>query len=282
MGTEKKNIMKMWPAGVLAVFILVLFSLSGCGSSAQPEDEAHNREFLQRKDVPVYGFNVLNTYNHDRSAFTEGLVLDGDLIYEGTGHYGESRLTKSELATGDVLLRHDLESTYFGEGVTVLGDEVFQLTYTSNLGFVYDKDSFELDRTFQYPTQGWGLTHDGSSLIISDGSSTLHFLDPQTMQETGYLSVEDNEGPVYNLNELEFIDGEIYANVWKTSLIAIISPDSGEVTGYIDLSGLNPDPSRLKGELVLNGIAYDPQTGRLLVTGKCWPYIYEIELIPAS
>ncbi len=289
MAAAKKR--RVLAAGITAVLILALFYLPGCGSGAQPEDPARqaaeeaaarekelNRELLQAKDAPVYGYEVLETYEHDSSAFTEGLDMDGGLLYEGTGLNGASRLTKGELESGEILLRVDLESQYFGEGVTVMGDEVFQLTYKSNLGFVYDKESFELERTFGYPTQGWGLTHDGERLIMSDGSATLHFLDPQTLQETASLAVEDNVGPVNNLNELEYIDGEIYANIWKTSLIAIISPETGKVTGWIDLAGLNPDPVELKGEYVLNGIAYDPLAERLLVTGKCWPHIYEIEL----
>ena len=292
MGTGKRIPAAILTAGVSAVLLLALSFFPGCGSSPPQEPSANaaaeaaarekeqNRGILQTKEAPVYGYEVVNTYDHDRSAFTQGLVMDEGLLYEGTGLYGESRLTGSELETGEVLREHDLAEEYFGEGITVLGDEVFQLTYKSNLGFIYDKETFELERTFQYPGQGWGLTHDGSRLIMSDGSPVLYFLDPRTMQDAGSLFVQDNEGPLYNLNELEYIDGEIYANVWKTSLIAIISPQTGEVTGWIDLAGLNPDPAELKGEYVLNGIAYDPLAQRLLVTGKCWPHIYEIELIP--
>jgi glutamine cyclotransferase len=285
------------PAAVLVLIPLIaVFSLClcpGCGSDpdrnavreevlegATVREEILNQQILQHKQGAIYDYEIIATFDHDPSYFTEGLVLEDGLVYEGTGRKGRSKLVKYDQETGDILREHDLDPSYFGEGITVLGDEVFQLTYTSNLGFVYDKDTFEQKRTFAYPTQGWGLTHNGSELIMSDGTSTLHFFDPLSVEEKGSVTVRDNEGPVSNLNELEYIDGEIYANVWKTSLIAIISPRSGEVTGWIDLAGMNTDPDGLKDDLVLNGIAYDDESGHLLVTGKCWPYMYEIELVP--
>jgi glutamine cyclotransferase len=267
----------------------MLLPLAGCGSAASPEEpnpaaqeeKARSREFLSGREAPVYSYEVVETYDHDRDDFTQGLVLDGGMLFEGTGLRGKSRLIKSDLGTGEVLDTLELAPEYFGEGVAVLGSEVFQLTYTSNLGFVYDRDSLEMKRTFSYATEGWGLTHDGRSLIMSDGTATLHFLDPASGVETGRVSVYDDLGPVANLNELEYIDGEVYANVWHTSVIAIISPASGEVTGWIDLAGLDPEPPQLNSEYVLNGIAYDSETGHLLVTGKCWPHIYEIETAPS-
>jgi glutamine cyclotransferase len=275
---------------VFLILLCVLLPPAGCGDAGgvketdadTQQEEARSREFLSGREAPVYSYEVITTYGHDGGDFTQGLFLDRGILYEGTGLYGQSRLLKTELRTGEILDELELAPEYFGEGVTVLGDEVFQLTYTSNLGFVYDRDSLELQRTFSYATEGWGLTHDGDSLIMSDGTASLHFLDPDSGLETGRVSAHDNLGAVVNLNELEYIDAEVYANIWHTALIAIISPESGEVAGWIDLAGLNPDPSRLKGECVLNGIAYDVETGHLLVTGKCWPLIYEIDLVPAS
>ena len=283
-------------AAIAAAFILAVllactsFTLGGCGNSteqggtdgATEEARTRNLEFLAGRDAPVYSYEVTKVYDHDSGNFTEGLVLDGDFLFEGTGLNGRSRLLRTDFQTGAVLGAVSLAPEYFGEGVTVLGDEVFQLTYTTNLGFVYDSGSLQQIRTFSYPTQGWGLTHDSGSLIMSDGTDTLYLMDPASGIETGRIRVFDNLGPVLNLNELEYIDGKIYANVWRTDLIAIISPTSGEVAGWIDLAGLNPDPVDLRGENVLNGIAYDEETGHLLVTGKCWTHMYEIDLVPAS
>ncbi len=184
-----------------------------------------------------------------------------------------------DINTGKIEKRYDLSSLYFAEGIAVLGEEIFQLTYQSCIGFVYQKDTLELKRSFNYPSQGWGLTSDGNQLIMSNGSSVLLFVDPVTMETKRYVIVNDQVGTVSNLNELEYINGEIYANIYKSTLIARISPKTGAVTGWIDMSGINPDPAVLKDMLVLNGIAYDKQTDHLFVTGKCWPKIYEIELL---
>jgi len=276
---------------LLLVFLLTCLGLApvACGDRVEDgtHDEAREREmkqsqeFLAGRDAPVYGYEVIAVFGHDTSDFTQGLDLDGGILYEGTGRQGQSRLLKTDLASGVVLDALSLAPEYFGEGVTVLGDEVFQLTYKSNLGFVYGKQSLGLKRTFSYTTEGWGLTHDGDWLIMSDGTDALFFLDPVSGSVTSSVSVSDNLGPVTLINELEYIDGEVYANIWQTSLIAIISPLTGEVSGWIDLAGLNPDPENLVNPYVLNGIAYDAETGHLLVTGKCWPHIYEIELVPS-
>jgi glutamine cyclotransferase len=229
--------------------------------------------------IPVYSYNIVNTYPHDRDAFTEGLVFEDGFLYEGTGLYGNSSLRKVELETGNVLQIRELSAQFFGEGITIYGDKIIQLTWQSNIGFVYDKNSFELLQEFNYSTEGWGITHDGTRLIMSDGTSTLHFLDPQTFEEIGQLEVFDDHGPVTKLNELEYVQGEIYANVWQTDRIARISPDTGRVVGWVDLEGLLTAEDRSEPVDVLNGIAYDADTDRLFVTGKLWPKLFEIKLI---
>jgi glutamine cyclotransferase len=201
-------------------------------------------------------------------------------LFEGTGRYDQSKLLKIDLDTGKVIQQLALGPRYFGEGITIFQDHIFQLTYKSNLGFIYDKDSFDLKKAFHYPTQGWGMTTDGTELIMSDGSAALIFLDPKTLQQKRYITVSDDKSEVGFLNELEYVNGEVYANVWKKNLIARISPKTGKVTGWIDLTGINPDPAKLRYPYVLNGIAYDKKSGHLLITGKCWPELYEILLVP--
>ena len=223
---------------------------------------------------------MINTYPHDRAAFTQGLVYVDSVFYEGTGLYGASSLRKVDPETGQVLLLRGLPAQFFGEGITILGNRIYQLTWKSGAGFVYDKESFEPVQSFTYPTEGWGLTHDGSRLIMSDGTDTLHFLDPETLEETGSVQVRDSHGPVIWLNELEYVEGEVFANVWQTDLVARIDPESGRVLGWIDLSGLLEPADYAVPVDVLNGIAYDAETGRLFVTGKLWPKLFEIELIP--
>jgi glutamine cyclotransferase len=227
----------------------------------------------------TYGYAVRGIYPHDRAAFTEGLAIDAGMLYEGTGLNGQSELRRVDLATGTVLQRCTLPATYFGEGITVAGDKIYQLTYITHTGFVYDKNSFALLQTFSYPTEGWGLTDDGQRLIMSDGTATLRFLDPDTLQQTGQIEVHDDNGPVEQLNELEFVRGEIYANVWQTERLVRIDPQTGQVRAWIDLSGLLAPADRDPPVDVLNGIAYDAERDRLFVTGKFWPKIFEIELV---
>ncbi len=231
---------------------------------------------------PVYGYRIVNVFPHDPHAFTQGLVFDTGFLFEGTGLYGRSSLRKNTLETGAVLQLRPLPPRFFGEGITVFGDRIIQLTWRSRTGFVYDKHSFELLGSFRYPTEGWGLTHDGERLILSDGSATLYFLDAETFREIGRLQVVAPSGPVHRLNELEYISGEVYANVWQTDRIARISLQTGAVTGWIDLDGLGRSQPHQEPMDVLNGIAYDPQRERLFVTGKLWPHLFEIELIPPS
>jgi glutamine cyclotransferase len=230
--------------------------------------------------VPVATYQVINTYPHDPKAFTEGLVFENGLLYEGTGLNGESTLRKVQLETGTILQTTPItEPADFGEGITIFGEKIMQLTWQSHVGFVYDKASFERLGEFHYPTEGWGMTHDGQRLIMSDGTATLHFLDPQTFQEVGHVDVFDRNGPVVKLNELEYIHGEIYANVWQTELIARISPQTGQVLGWIDMTGLLSPEERQPPVDVLNGIAYDSAGDRLFVTGKRWPKLFEIKVV---
>ena len=229
--------------------------------------------------VPVYAYQIVNVYPHDRGAFTQGLVFEDGSLYEGTGLYGHSTLRRVDPVTGDILQARALPAQFFGEGITICGDRIIQLTWQANVGFVYDKDTFELLREFSYPTEGWGITYDGQRLIMSDGTSTLYFLDPETFEEIGRVEVCDEDGPVALLNELEYIRGEIYANVWQTDRVASIAPETGQVTGWVELAGLLAEEDRVEPVDVLNGIAYDAETDRLFVTGKLWPKLFEIQLI---
>jgi glutaminyl-peptide cyclotransferase len=233
---------------------------------------------------PVYTYRVVNVYPHDPTAFTQGLVYQDDIFYESTGLYGQSTLRKVDPSTGQVLQGILLPDQYFGEGIVILGERLYQLTWQENTGFIYDKESFELLDQWSYADEGWGLTSDGQRLIMSDGSHELRFLDPGTLQELGRVVVVDAHGqPVMRLNELEWVEGEVWANVWQTDLIARIDPTSGRLLGWIDLSGLLSAEDRAAQRVdVLNGIAYDAQTGRLFVTGKWWPKLYEIELLQAE
>jgi glutamine cyclotransferase len=230
--------------------------------------------------TPWYGCRVVNTFPHDRGAFTQGLVWEDGFLYEGTGLNGNSSLRKVDLETGAVLKQHVLPGQYFGEGITVYQGRIIQLTWRSRTGFVYDKESFELLQHFFYQTEGWGLTHDGKRLIMSTGGANLYFLDPATFSRIGQIYVHDQFGPVSMLNELEYVKGEIYANVWKTEKIARIDPDTGRVTAWIKLEGLLSAEDYEQPVDVLNGIAYDDENDRLFVTGKLWPKLFEITLVP--
>jgi glutamine cyclotransferase len=233
----------------------------------------------QATPTPVYGYEIVKTYPHDPKAFTQGLVYENGMLYEGTGLNGQSSVRRVELATGKVLQLQRLSAEYFGEGIVICNNKLIQLTWQNKVGFVYDKTSFTLLRQFPYATEGWGITHDGKRLIMSDGSDTLFFLDPLTYKRLGTLKVRDKDQPVFNLNELEYIKGEIYANVWQQDYIARISPKTGQVLGWIDLRGLLSPEDRQRPVDVLNGIAYDAKGDRLFVTGKLWPKLFEIRLV---
>jgi glutamine cyclotransferase len=231
----------------------------------------------QRRPAPVQSYKVVATFPHDTSAFTQGLVFADGQIYESTGLNGESSLRRVEIATGRTLQRIDVPKEYFAEGLALVGDELLQLTWQHKLGFVYDRKTFKQKRTFSYTTEGWGIAYDGASrLVMSDGTDTLTFLDPKTFAPLKRMRVQDAGRWVPHLNELEWIEGEIWANVWQTDRIARISPNTGDVNAWIDFSALFPRAERVPPADELNGIAYDSATRRIFITGKKWPRLYQI------
>jgi glutamine cyclotransferase len=229
--------------------------------------------------VPRYGYRVIRQWPHDPSAYTQGLLYAGGVLLEGTGLNGRSSLRKVDLRTGAVLARRELPHQHFGEGIAVLRDRIYQLTWLSRKGFIYALTDLQPLGEFSYQGQGWGLTTDGERLIMSDGSAILRYLDPETFTVSRILRVSDRGRPVYQLNELEFVNGEIFANVWRSDRIARIDPLSGRVTGWIELDGLLAAAGHFPDADVLNGIAYDGEGDRLFVTGKLWPWLFEIRLI---
>jgi len=243
-----------------------------------PQPSARAARQGQGASVPTYGYTVVRSYPHDREAFTQGLIYREGVFYEGTGLNGRSGIRKVKVESGEVLQAKPLAHEYFGEGITEWKGQIVQLTWRSQVGFVYDLRTFEQTKRWTYTGEGWGLTHDGTRLIMSDGSADLRFLDPATLKETGRVTIRDARGPVDQLNELEYVKGEIFANIWQTERIARISPKDGRVTGWIDLSGLLA-PSERAGTDVMNGIAYDAASDRLFVTGKLWPRVFEITLV---
>ncbi|WP_296942528.1 glutaminyl-peptide cyclotransferase [uncultured Massilia sp.] len=236
---------------------------------------------VARAAIPVYGFVVKNTYPHDPQAFTQGLFFKDGHLFETTGQKGQSSLRRVELKSGKVLQKKDLAPEYFGEGSTAVGDAIVGLTWQSNVGFVYDAKTFALKSRFNYKGEGWGLASDAKYVYMSDGTPDIRVLDPKTLEETRRIRVTAEGKPVPQLNELEVVDGELYANVWGTDVIARIDPASGNVVGWIDLTGLLPPDQRGTSNVdaVLNGIAWDARAKRLYVTGKLWPKLFEIELV---
>ncbi len=252
---------------VLSASILVIFNSNN--ASAKPT-------------ATYYTYTIVNTYPHDTNAFTEGLVYSDGFLYESSGSgnpNGISTLRRADLTTGNVLQEITLPTQYFGEGIAIVNNTIIQLTWQSHIGFIYNKTTFALLGNFTYPTQGWGLTYNGKNLIMSDGTDHLYFLNPTTFQQTGQIQVHDGKTPIKNINSLDYINGEVYANIWLTNTIAIINPETGQVKAWINLSGL-PDENNSNINAVLNGIAYDQQNNRLFVTGKDWPNLYQIKLIP--
>jgi glutaminyl-peptide cyclotransferase len=255
-------------AAILALCVPLLFL--GCGPNPDP---------VRRE----YGYKVVHAYPHDAEAFTEGLFYLDGFLYESTGLEGRSSLRKVKLETGEVVRKYDLPPQYFGEGIVNWKNQIVQLTYKSEIGFIYDLSTFALKGRFEYPGEGWALTQDGKHIIMSDGTPQLRFWDPETLKETSRLTVTDEGTPVKNLNELEYVKGEIYANVWLTDRIARIDPANGTVKSWIDLTGLLDPAIRATGQPdVLNGIAWDSKNDRLFITGKKWPNVFEIRLVEKS
>jgi glutaminyl-peptide cyclotransferase len=271
------------------IFLLAMtILLSSCKDGNEPAHTGTNGGTPPVDTVPKgpapkpalkYGYRIVRTIPHDIGAFTQGLLYRDGIFYESTGLEGESSLRKVDAQTGKVLKKVDVPRPYFAEGMTLLGGKIYQITWRSQTCFVYDAETFEKTGQFFYDGEGWGLTDDGTTLIMSDGTSRIRFIDPATFAVRSTINVNNNGQPVPDLNELEFIEGEIWANVWQTEQLVRIDPATGRVTGVVDLSGILPAPARTGAIDVLNGIAYDPASKKIYVTGKRWPSIFEIEVM---
>lgn len=260
-----------------AALLAAVVYVPGMRSAPEPVPAA---PATRQGGAPVWGYEIVQEYPHDRDAFTQGLLYRDGHLYESTGQYGRSSLRKVELDTGRVLQRRAIDAMYFAEGLAAVGSRLLQLTWKENVAFVYDLASFEPLRTFRYPGEGWGLTYDGRRLIMSDGTAQLRFLDAESFEEQGRVTVRDGRMMVQDLNELEYVAGQVYANVWGSDRIAVIDPDSGRVTAWVDLAGILRPALRRGTEDVLNGIAHVPDSDRLFVTGKYWPALFEIRVRP--
>jgi glutaminyl-peptide cyclotransferase len=274
--------MRLQSIGAFA--LALIFPMIACSSgpptiNPQTGQKQENSAAGQaQQDIPVYTFEVVNSFPHDCKAFTQGLVFHQNLFFESTGQYGDSSLRRVEPATGKVLKKTKVPDEYFAEGIAIFQGKIFQLTWESHKGFIYDVQSFERLGEFTYDGEGWGLTHDEHSLIMSDGTNRIRFLDPVSLKVERKISVFSNGQPLTQLNELEYIKGEIYANIWHTDRIVRIDPANGKITGWIDLAGLLSSKGDCRQAEVLNGIAYDEAGDRLFVTGKLWPKVFEIRL----
>lgn len=272
------------------IFILLLLSVACDQKSRSNENSMVNgakppTATKVNSNLPVYSYEIVNTYKHDPKAFTQGLVFKNGFLYESTGQRGESTLRKVELESGKVLEKRDLANEFFGEGMTILGDTIYQLTWQSGIAFSYNLSDFKLLKQFRYSGEGWGLTDDGTNLIMSDGTHVIRIVDPETFKTTRTVVVLDENGkPLFKINELEYIKGEIWANVWhsedigKPNHIARIDPKTGKLLGWINLDGISPDDIKRSDENTLNGIAYDADSDRVFVTGKNWKKLFEIKI----
>ena len=281
--------LRMFKARLFLTLALSLASVqcnagANSGSTTNKTADANNGNAAagntaENTAAPVkYGYEIVHIYPHDPGAFTQGLVFINGKLYEGTGQEGRSSLREVELQTGNVLKKVDVPEPYFAEGIALLNNKVYQLTWQHQVGFIYNADNFEQIGKFNYSGEGWGLTTDGHSLILSDGSNRIRFLDPDSFRVTKTIAVVDGNLPVNELNELEYVNGEIYANIWHDNRIVRLDPQTGKVLGWIDLAGIIPPAQLTDGEAVLNGIAYDAASRRLFVTGKLWPKLFEIKI----
>lgn len=272
---------------LVTILVAAMFS---CGGSGEPGNSTVKTTPSAEtpaadKNVPIYGYEVVNVYPHDKDAFTQGLVYRDGFLYESTGQYGESTLRKVDLKTGKVVQKHRVDDKYFAEGMTILNGKVYQLTWRDNLGFIYNLDDFKLANEFRYSGEGWGLTDDGTNLFLSDGTHVIRIINSETMKVGRTLVVMNDDGkPLMQINELEYVKGEIWANVWhsenigKPNHIARIDPKEGKLLGWINLEGISPDDQKRDTENVLNGIAYDKEGDRIFVTGKNWKKLLEIKI----
>ncbi len=265
-------------SAVALLIVVPILVLQDQGPS-EPDKTDDTDELPYASPPENYNYTVVNTFSHDVDAFCQGFVFHNGSFFESTGRYGSSDIRKVEMDTGNILMQYNLSDEYFGEGMTIFEDRIIQLTWKSRIGFVYDLETFEREDEFYYASEGWGLTHDGERLIMSDGSSTLTFLDPDSFEVLGNIQVKAGGEKITQLNELEYVDGKILANIWKSDRIAVISPENGNVTGWIDLADLPVGKGATPAD-VLNGIAYDGTNDRLFVTGKLWPQVFEIVLDP--
>ncbi len=271
---------------VLGLLLLTItLGGAGCDGGAQANGTAGGGSVAPKgtpgsaaDQVTMYGYEVVNSFPHDPAAFTQGLVFYDGALVESTGLERQSTLRRVELQSGKVLQKVDVPPYFFAEGLTLFGGKLYQLTWKGEKGFIYDPETFKKTGEFAYEGEGWGLTHDGESLILSDGSAQLRFIDPNTFQVRRTINVNDRGRPVEELNELEYVKGEIYANVWHQNRVGRVDPKSGRVVGWIDLTGLLRPGETSDPEAVLNGIAYDERGDRLFVTGKLWPKVFEIRL----
>jgi len=274
------NILKFIFSVTVTIFVI---ACSACQLASRPQ-EAGERRSAERMKSPVgmqsFTYEIIKTYPHDPEAYTQGLVFHEEALFESTGLNGRSSIRKVELLTGKVLKKVDVAPQFFGEGLALLNGRAYQLTWQSQRGFIYDLTEFGLINTFSYTGEGWGLTHDGRSLIMSDGTPQIRFLNPDTFAVERVINVTDGSIPISQINELEYIKGEIYANIYMTDRIARIDPQSGKLTAWINLTGLLSPEDRQRPVDVLNGIAYDAARDRLFVTGKYWPKLFEIKLKP--
>ena len=276
---HKKQILSLMIA-IIATTWMMISHANTIISSLISEDELKN--ILLHSNIPKYQYQIIHIYPHDNSSFTEGLVFENNFLYESTGLYKKSKLRKIQLTTGKIIKQFDLPDHYFGEGMTIYKNRIYQLTYQEHLGFIYDKKTFALKQIFSYPTEGWGLTSDEHQLIMSDGSAMLTFINPTTMKSDHSIMVTLTKKRINGLNELQFVHGKIFANVWLTTLILIISPETGKVEGWLNIKALKPNQGICKmdiSECVANGIAYDKDNQILMVTGKNWPHVYALKLV---